>query len=106
MRANDTVLVNTLIENEFISVFISIYIYLVSLFQLSNLTRKFSSDSDYSFFAHSVIQKVKLNNQINISMIKVASDLLTADMLSSNLNGKVKKFIAIDQTFTFRNCIK
>ena len=49
MRANDTVLVNTSSENEFISIFISIYIYLVRLFELSNCTRKFSSDSDYSF---------------------------------------------------------
>ena len=39
-------------------------------------------------------------------MRKVASNQLTAGMLSSNFNEKVKKFIARDQAFTFMNCIK
>ena len=64
--------------------------------RLLNYTQKFSSDSDYIFFAHSVIQKLNLNNQINIAMRKVASNQLTAGVLSSNFNEKVKEFIARD----------
>ena len=37
---------------------------------LLNYTQKFSSDSDYIIFAHSVIQKLNLNNQINIDYEK------------------------------------
>ena len=59
-----------------------------------NYTQKFSSDSDYIFFAHSVIQKLNFKNQINIAMRKVASDQSTAGILSINLNEKVKEFIA------------
>ena len=61
---------------------------------LLNYTQKFSSDSDYIFFAHSVIQKLNFKNQINIAMRKVASDQSTAGILSINLNEKVKEFIA------------
>ena len=73
---------------------------------LLNYTQKFSSDSDYIFFAHSVIQKLHLSNQTNIAMRKVASNQLTAGILSSNFNENVKEFIANDQVFTFMNCIK
>ena len=69
--------------------------------RLLNYTQKFSSDSDYIFFAHKIMQSVNLNNQINIAMRKVASNNLTAGMLCSNFNEKVKDFIASDQAFTF-----
>ena len=39
-------------------------------------------------------------------MRKVTSSQLTAAMLSSNFNEKVKEFIASDQAFTFMNSIK
>ena len=102
--ANETVLVNTSCENEFISIApgenvrpesLTNYIFCEELshphlcptgkfgFQtkrkvyltstkyfnqrLLNYTQKFSSDSDYIFFAHSVIQKLNLSNQINIA---------------------------------------
>ena len=71
-----------------------------------NYTQKFSSDSNYIFFAHSVMQKLNLSNQINIAMRKVTSSQVTAGMLSSNFNEKVKEFIASDQAFTFMNSIK
>ena len=74
--------------------------------RLLNYTQKFSSDSDYIFFAHSVMQKLNLNNQINIAMRKVTSSQVTAGMLNSNFNEKVKKFIVSDQVFTFMNSIK
>ena len=73
---------------------------------LLSYTQKFSSDSDYIFFAHSVMQKVNLSNQINIAMRKVTSSQLTAGMLSSKFNEKVKELINSDQVFTFMNSIK
>ena len=39
-------------------------------------------------------------------MRKVTSNQLTAGMLRSNFNEKVKKFFARDQAFTFMDCIK
>ena len=74
--------------------------------RLLNYTQKFSSDSDYIFFAHKIMQSVNLNNQINIAMRKVASNNLTAGMLCSNFKEKVKDFIASDQAFTFMSGIK
>ena len=74
--------------------------------RLLNYTQKFSSDSDYIFFAHSVMQKLNLSSQINIAMRKVTSSQLTAGMVSSNFNEKVKEFIASNQALTFMNSIK
>ena len=73
---------------------------------LLSYTQKFSSHSDYIFFAHSVMQKLNRSNQINIAMRKVTSNPLTAGMLSSNFNEKLKEFIASDQAFTFMNSIQ
>ena len=66
-----------------------------------NYTNKFSSDSDNIFFSHKVTQSVNFHNQINIAIKKVASDKLTAGMLSSNFKDK-----ASDQAFFFMNGIK
>ena len=62
--------------------------------RLLNYTQRFASDSDYISFAHSVLQKVKLNSQINIALRKVASDKITAGMFSKNFKQTVKQFIA------------
>ena len=64
--------------------------------RLLNYAQKLSSDSDYSFFAHSVIQEMNLNNEVNIAMRKVASNQLTAGMLNSNFNENVMEFITRD----------
>ena len=52
------------------------------------------------------MQNLNLSNQINIAMRKATSSQLTVGMLSSNVNEKVKHFIARDQAFTFMNSIK
>ena len=39
-------------------------------------------------------------------MEKVTSNQLTSGILNSNINEKVKKFIASDQAFTFTSSIK
>ena len=38
--------------------------------RLLNYTQRFASDSDYIFFANSVLQQLNLNNQINVAMKK------------------------------------
>ena len=74
--------------------------------RLLNYTQKFASDSDYIFFAHSVMQRIYLNNQINIAMRKVSANTLTARMLSKNFKNTVKQFIAHDNAYAFMNTIK
>ena len=68
---------------------------------LLNYTQICLSDSDYIFFAHSIMQRFNLSNQINITTRKVISNRLIADMLRSNFNEKAKKFIVSDEAFTF-----
>ena len=52
--------------------------------RLLNYKQKFASDSDYIFYALSVMLQLNLNSQINIAMKKVSTNLLTAGMLSNN----------------------
>ena len=58
--------------------------------RLLNYTQNFASDSYYIFFAHFVLLKLHLNNQINITMRKVAYNSLTERMHSKNFIKKVK----------------
>ena len=74
--------------------------------RLLNFSQVFAADSDYIFFAHSVMQKIQLNNQINIAMKKVGSKNLTAGMLSKNFKATVKQFIAQNKAYSFMNPIK
>ena len=74
--------------------------------RLLNYSQKFASDSDYIFFAQSVLQHLNLNNQINIALQKVKADGINAGMLSSNFQERVKDFIAKDEGFNFMNTIK
>ena len=74
--------------------------------RLRNFTENSSFDSDHIFFVQSVIKKLNLSNHINIAMRNVTSNQLTAGLLSSNFNEKIKEFIASDQAFTFMNNIK
>ena len=40
-----------------------------------NYTQRFSSNADYIFYAHYVLQQTNLFNQINIAACKVSGDL-------------------------------
>ena len=71
-----------------------------------NYKQKFSSDSDYIFFAHFVMQKLNLSSRINIAMKKVKTNQLTAGMLSKHFKESVKSFVANDEAFSFMNTIK
>ena len=74
--------------------------------RLLNYKQKFAADSDYIFYALSVMLQLNLNSQINIAMKKVCSNQLTAGMLSNNFSETVKSFIAKDEGFNFMNSIK
>ena len=74
--------------------------------RLLNYTQKFASDSDYIFYAFSVMQQVNLNSQINIAMKKVCTIQLTAGMLSNNFADTVNSYIASDRGYSFMSPIK
>ena len=65
--------------------------------QLLNYVQHFASDPDYIFFAHSIMQKIQLNDQISIAMRKITSNSLNAGMLSNNFKATVQQFIAQDK---------
>ena len=74
--------------------------------RLLNYKQIFASDPDYIFYAHSVLQQLRLTSNINIAMKKVGGSQLTAGMLSQNFKEKVKEFVANDQGYSFMNTIK
>ena len=74
--------------------------------RLLHYSQRFAADSDYIFFAHSVLQKIQLSSQINIAMKKVISNHLTAGMFSKNFKQRVKELTAKDKTFSFMSSIK
>ena len=74
--------------------------------RLLNYKQKFASDSDYIFFALSVMLQLNRTSQINIAMKKVCTTQLTAGMLSNNFSETVKSFIAKDEGFNFMNSVK
>ena len=74
--------------------------------RLLNYKQRFASDSEYIFYAHSVLQHSALNSNINIAMKKVKGSNLTAGMFSKNFKETVKSFIASDDAFSFMSSIK
>ena len=74
--------------------------------RLLNYKQKFAADSDYIFYALSVMLQLNLNSQINIAMKKVCTNQLTAGMLSNNFSDTVKSFIAKDEGFNFMNSVR
>ena len=53
-----------------------------------------------------MLEKVKLNSQINIAMRKVASGKITAGMFSKNFKQTGKQFIASNRACSFMSSIK
>ena len=74
--------------------------------QLLNYSQHFASDPDYIFFAHSIMQKIQLNDQISIAMRKITSNSLNAGMLSNNFKATVQQFIAQDKACSFMSSIE
>ena len=71
-----------------------------------NFTQSFASVSDCMFFAHSVMQKVQLNDQISIAMRKVASCSLNSGMLNKTFKTTVQQFIAQDNAYSFKSSME
>ena len=57
--------------------------------------QKLLSDSDYIFFAHSVMRKLKLSSRINISMKKVKTNQLNSAMLRKNSRSRLNHLLQI-----------
>ena len=74
--------------------------------RLLHYLQQFVSDTDYIFFTNAVMQKIQLNDQINIAMKKVASDSLNAGKLSKNFKATIQQFIAQDKVYSFMSSIK
>ena len=74
--------------------------------RLLNYTQKFSSDADYIFVVHSILQQLSLKEKTGVAMKKVAGTALTAGLLNDNFKERVKEFVASDQAYTFMNTIK
>ena len=74
--------------------------------RLLNYSLHFAADPDYIFFAHSVMQKIQLNNQISIAMRKITSNTINAGILSNNFKAIVQQFIAHDKAYSFTTSIK
>ena len=65
-----------------------------------------ASDSDYIFFADTILQRIQLNDQIKFALHMVSTDLLTAGSLKGNFKEKVEQFIARDKDYSFMRSIK
>ncbi|XP_066911584.1 uncharacterized protein [Clytia hemisphaerica] len=74
--------------------------------RLLNYTQKFSSDSDYIFYAQSVMQHLNLNSSINTALKKIQTEGLTAGRLSQNFKETISNLIANDDAFRFMNNLK
>ena len=73
--------------------------------RLLNYTQRFSSNADYIFFAHYILQQTNLFNQIHIATKKVKGNI-TAGQLQTNFNQTINTFLCEDQGYTFMNSIK
>ena len=57
-------------------------------------------------FAHSVMQKIRLNREINSTMTKATSDNLTADVLNKSFKSTVTYLIEHDKAYSLINSIR
>ena len=52
------------------------------------------------------MKKIQLNDQINIAVIKIASDILKTEKLSKTFQTTIQQFIAQDKAYSFISSIK
>ncbi|XP_066925556.1 uncharacterized protein [Clytia hemisphaerica] len=74
--------------------------------RLLNYSLKFSSDSDYIFYAQSLLQHLNLNNSINTALKKIQTEGLTAGQLSQNFKETISDLVANDNAYSFMNNLK
>ena len=73
--------------------------------RLLNYSQRFSSNADYIFFAHYVMQQTNLFNQINIAMCKVNGNI-NAGQLQNNFNETVRSFVSEGKGYMFMKSVK
>ena len=74
--------------------------------RLLNYTQRFSSNADYIFFAHYLMQQINLYNQINAAKKKKVKGDITAGQLQRDFQNTVRSFICEDQAYLFMKLIK
>ena len=73
--------------------------------RLLNYTQRFSSSSDYIFFAQYIMQQINLFNQINIATCKVKGSI-NAGQLNNNLKETLRHLICEDKGYSFMKSVK
>ena len=73
--------------------------------RLLNYTQRFSTNSDYIFYAQSVLQQVNFHHQISTATRKMSSVVLNASVFQ-NYKDSVQWFVRNNQGFTFMNQIR
>ena len=73
--------------------------------RLLNFTQRFSSSSDYIFFAQYVMQQINLFSQINIATSKVKG-CINAGQLNNNFKETIRGFVCEDKGYLFMKSVK
>ena len=73
--------------------------------RLLNFSQRFSSNADYIYFGHYIVQQLNLYNQINVATKKVRGNI-TVGQLQKNFKQTVRSFICGNQGHLFMNSIK
>jgi len=74
--------------------------------RLLNYSQKYSSDSDYIFYAQSLMQHLNLNNSINTALKKIQTEGLTAGRLSQNFKDTISNLVANNNAYSFMSNLK
>ena len=62
-------------------------------------------DAYCTLFAHSVMQKIRLNSEINSAIRKKTSSYLTTDVLNKSFKSTVKHLIELDKAYSLMDSI-
>ena len=73
--------------------------------RLLNYTQRFSSNSDYIFFAQYVMQQINLFSQINIATCKVKGSM-NAGQFNNNFKETIRALICEDKGYMFMKSVK
>ena len=74
--------------------------------RLLNFNQYFASDADSIFFARSGYEQHHLRSTINFAMHEIKPGTLTAAPVKSNFKGRIERFVASDNVFSFMSSVK
>ena len=74
--------------------------------QLLNFMQTFAADSDYIFFARSIVEQCRLKSSTNIALQKIRCSELTASSIKRNYKESIKQLLANDNAFSFMSSVK